>query len=229
MITVFRDDEAVVRESPAYTVGQVARYLRVLPSTILAWSLDGRTGRPLIARPGMPLRMSFHNICEAYVLRVINPGYVTPIRVVRDAVAHVSRALREPRPLLSRRFATDGIRVYLDAVDLLLEQIPPLNREVPADIAAGLDRVIHGEDGIARLYPFVRDASEDRAIEIRPARTPAVAGTMLIPEAVANRVSAGELARDVARDLQIPEPAVLAAVAWQRADDPFHVSCSCHP
>lgn len=91
-----------IRDQPAYTLAEAARYLKVAPATLRSWVI-GRPypagkglarSRPLI-RPASnpPPMLSFWNLIEAHVLRSLRTDHGVPFR---DAQV-LMRADRESR------------------------------------------------------------------------------------------------------------------------------------
>lgn len=232
VISIFGDIDP--REVPLYTVRQAARYLGDPASTIRAWTVGqdypkahGRTGRfqPLIELPeGRPARLTFNNLIEAYVLRTLRRAHEVELSAVRRAIANVTKQLGDPRPLLSRDFATDGVRIYLSMIDGMLEVSTGAGNQyaIPKVIEVGLARIERSANGLAeRLYPYRQDVNEPKVVAIDPRTSfgrPTISGSGVAVDVVADLIAAGEKAERVAREFGISKQAVNSAVAWhQRA------------
>ena len=91
---------AKLQNLPAYTVADAARYLRIPSGTLQAW-LHGRTyntkdgqqfSAPLIQRPSTEFsQLSFINLVEAHVLRVIRQDHNIRLDKVRTALDYIER------------------------------------------------------------------------------------------------------------------------------------------
>jgi uncharacterized protein (DUF433 family) len=219
------------REVPLYTIGQAAGYLHLPPSTVRAWSVGadyprarGRTGRfkELLHLPGgSPTRLTFSNLVEAYVLAVMRRHHSVPLKHVRQAIANVTKVMGDERPLLSREFATDGVRLYLTEMDKLLEISTGDGRQyaIPQIISRGLKRIERNSTGVVRFFPFVEDPEEEQIVAIDPRRSfgrPTISGSGVTVDVVADLVNAGEPPDRVAREFGITRNAVNSAVLWQR-------------
>ena len=84
-----------IRDQPAYTVAEAARYLKVAPATLRSWVIgraypraDGFAQfRPLI-RPAtkQPPALSFWNLIESHVLRSLRTDHSVSMDALRKAV-----------------------------------------------------------------------------------------------------------------------------------------------
>jgi len=219
------------REVPLYTIGQAADYLHLPPSTVRAWSVGadyprarGRTGRfkKLLHLPdGSPTRLTFNNLVEAYVLAVMRRHHRVPLKHVRQAIANVTEVMGDERPLLSRQFSTDGVRLYLMEMNKLLEVSTGGGRQyaIPEVISLGLKRIERNSTGVVRFFPFVKDPDEEQIVAIDPRHSfgrPTIHGSGVTVDVVADLVNAGEPVARVAREFGITKEAVNSAVTWQR-------------
>jgi uncharacterized protein (DUF433 family) len=230
VVSIFGDIDP--REVPLYTVRQAAHYLGDPASTVRAWTVGqdypkahGRRGRfkPLIKlRPGRPARLTFNNLIEAYVLRTLRRAHQVELSTVRQAIANVTRQLGDPRPLLSRDFATDGVRIYLRELDGLLEVSTGAGTQyaIREVIEVGLNRIERSPRGLAeRLYPYRNSVDEPRVVAIDPRTSfgkPTIQGSGVAVDVVADLVSAGESPARVAREFGISKEEVDSAVTWHR-------------
>lgn len=229
VISIFGDRDP--REVPLYTVGQAASYLGVPSSTVRAWSVGApyprahrRTGsfkKLLDLPPGTPTRLTFNNLVEAYVLTVIRRHHGIELKYLRRAMANVTQELGIKRPLLSHRFLTDGVKLYLEEADALRdisvgEGQQYVLRQV---IELALTRIEHGDRGVEKLFPYVNDPNEDRIVVIDPERAfgrPTIVGSRITTDVVADLAAAGETPERIAKEFGLTKKAVNRAVSWQR-------------
>lgn len=230
VISIFGDIDP--REVPLYTVRQAAYYLGDPASTVRAWTVGqdyprahGRTGRfhPLIRLPeGRPARLTFNNLIEAYVLRTLRRAHQVGLSTVRQAIANVTKQLGDPRPLLSRDFATDGVRIYLRELDGLLEVSTGEGNQyaIREVIEVGLTRIQRSPDGfVERLYPYRISVDEPKVVAIDPRTSfgrPTIQGSGVAVDVVADLIRAGEKPERVAREFGISKQEVDSAVTWHR-------------
>ena len=118
MPATVRDATATdLRDNPAYTVAEAARYLKLAPATLRSWVLgrhyptaggDGHF-RPLI-RPAsrQPPLLSFWNLIEAHVLRSLRTEHGVPVQALRQALAYAEKRLHLQRLLLRKELRTQN-------------------------------------------------------------------------------------------------------------------------
>ena len=111
---------------PAYSVTDAARYLRIPTATLHSWlkgrALTTQRGQqafePLIQRPDPELpQLSFTNLVEAHVLRLIRETHQVRLDKVRKALDYVSQQFNTNHPLARRKFQTDGIDLFVDQME----------------------------------------------------------------------------------------------------------------
>src|SRR5476649_2633957 len=111
------------RHQPAYPLTEAARYLKLPPATLRAWTLGRRYPttqgkgdfRPLI-RPasGKPPLLSFSNLFEAHVLRALRAEHGVSVKALRQAVEFAERKLGIERLLLRPELRSEAGQVFLD-------------------------------------------------------------------------------------------------------------------
>ena len=125
---------------------------------------------------------------------------------VRKALRYVGRELGYQRPLIHARFKTDGVSLFVQHADRLLDvsaEGQALLREV---LDTSLARIDWERDLAVRLYPSVRDgdlAGQPKTIVVDPRLGfghPVIAGTGIETRIVAERYRAGEPSRALAAD-----------------------------
>lgn len=118
--------DAEIYNSPAYPVTDAARYLRIPVGTLRSWfngrSYVTRKGQqkfePLIQRPDRKQpEISFTNLVEAHILRVIRENHQIKLDRVRTALDYLSEVLNTNHPLIQHSFQTDGIDLFIDSMD----------------------------------------------------------------------------------------------------------------
>lgn len=117
------DDD--IYNTPAYSVTDAARYLRIPLVTLRSW-LKGRSYatkngqqafEPLIQRPDPTLpQLSFINLVEAHVLRIIRETHQVKLDKVRAALDYMTQELGTNHPLVVKKFQTDGIDLFVDQI-----------------------------------------------------------------------------------------------------------------
>ncbi|BAU16034.1 hypothetical protein LEP3755_66010 (plasmid) [Leptolyngbya sp. NIES-3755] len=213
------------RNIPTYTVVDAARYLNIPGGTLQSW-LRGRTYstqeghryyEPLIHRPSPNLhQLSFTNLIEAHVLRVIRKDHKVRLDKVRTALDYLEQQFQIPHPLAQIQFQTDGVNLFVEMVGRLVEVSRPGQLVMQETLQHLLQRVEWDEQGIAaKLYPLTSGLKENapKQLVIDPRIAfgrPTLVGTGIPTKNLAARYKAGESISDLALDyncdrLQIEE------------------------
>jgi uncharacterized protein (DUF433 family) len=203
------------RELPAYAVAEAARYLRMPLATLRSWvagrpyptAAGRRFFRPVIHLPeaGPPV-LSFMNLIEAHVLEAIRRQESIPLQQVRTAVAFLERHYHSRHPLAEHQFETDGVDLFIQKADLLINLGPAGQLAMRDVVAVYLRRIERDVRGVPiRLYPFTRkrEPEEPRAVVIDPFVSfgrPVIAGTGIATAILAERFKAGESVEALAKD-----------------------------
>jgi uncharacterized protein (DUF433 family) len=212
------------RTLPRYSIAEAAQYVRVPFSTLCTW-VKGRTGtagatktEPVILLPSGSHLLSFQNLVEAHVLGAIRRHHGVPLQRVRRALRFVQKSLSQPHPLITARFETDGIDLFVNELGKLLNASRDGQVAIKEALQASLRRVEHDADGLAaRLFPFVRtgDSDEPRSIVVDPRISfgrPVLARTGIPASTVVSRLKAGESLDSIAFDYGITPEQVTDAI-----------------
>lgn len=155
-----------LRNVPSYSIPDAARYLLIPVGTLRSW-LQGRhypAGegkrffKPLIDLPVSDLRqLSFTNLVEAHVLRVIRKDHQIRLDKVRTALDYIDRELNVPHPLARIEFQTDGVDLFVESVGKLINASRDGQLAMREILNHLLKRVEFDESGLAsKLFPFTR-------------------------------------------------------------------------
>ena len=223
--------EGDVRSQPAYRLPEAAHYLRLPTSTLRAWLLGQDYGDPGARRRFLPAisiadgegaRLSFLNFVEAHVLSALRRKHNVSLQQIRKATTYLRKEMGSEHPLAMHQFETDGLSIFIDHLDQLINVTKEGQLAMRELFSAYLQRVEWDKDGVAaRLYLFTRKfregitEREPRAVVIDPRVSfglPVLAGTGLRTAVIAERYKAGEtmeeLATDYARPLSEIEEAI---------------------
>ncbi|MEM1055648.1 MAG: DUF433 domain-containing protein [Bacteroidota bacterium] len=213
-----------------YTRAEAARLVRVSSSTMEGWvavkSRDGgrRMSEPVIKTPEEGPRLSFNNLIESWVLKLLRTKHDVSLQAVRRAVYYAESTMGVDRLLMRRelRFGEAGDLFWDKYSDLvnLTKQGQYAMRQV---VERGLRRVEWDEGtGLpVRFFPIVAEGFSDyRTVVIDPLVAfgrPSVAGIGITTWAVADRIEAGEEPRAVADDYDLTPDQVEAAFAYEQS------------
>jgi uncharacterized protein (DUF433 family) len=217
-----------LNDTPTYMVADAARYIRVPTVTLSTW-LNGRiyttkNGKrqspPLIQRPNpkTPL-LSFNNLLEGHVLRVIRETHGIPLSKVRGAIDYLSQKFDTPHPLIHNQFKTDGVDLFMERADLLIN-VSRAGQLAIREVIQDLLKRIEWEDNIAvRLYPFISPIDPaDKIISIDPRYSfgkPIITATGVPTDVLAEFYNAGDSIEDLAEDYDCTPTQVSAAIRFE--------------
>ncbi|OFW02107.1 MAG: hypothetical protein A3I61_03785 [Acidobacteria bacterium RIFCSPLOWO2_02_FULL_68_18] len=219
------------RDQPAYGLAEAARYLKLPPATLRAWTFgrpyptaSGEGHFPPLIRPASsrPPLLSFSNLIEAHVLRALRTEHGVSVKAVRDAARFAERKLQINRLLLSQELRTKAGDIFLDRYGELINLSASGQLAMRHVLDAHLRRVVWEHKLPIRLYPFVSgqpaDATMPIAIDPRIAfGRPVVASRGVSTAAIVARIDAGEPLPEVAADYELSQEEVEHAVLYERA------------
>jgi len=221
-----------LRDQPAYSLAEAARYLKVAPATLRSWFI-GRpypkaagTGqfKPLIkpARNPPPM-LSFWNLIEAHVLRSLRNDHAVSMDALRKAIAYAERTLKIERLLLSPELRTDAGKLLLERYGELIELSASGQIAMRHLLNEHLARVEWDEWRFpVRLYPFTSGLAptEERHVAIAANIAfgrPVLTQSCITTAAIAERLDAGESLAALAADYDLSEAQIAEAALYERA------------
>jgi uncharacterized protein (DUF433 family) len=222
---------ADLRNQPAYTLAEGARYLKLPTATLRAWAV-GRAYptargaghfRPLI-RPARkaPPQLSFWNLIEAHVLRSFRAEHGVSLRALRQALDFAERELRIERLLLRRELCADAGELFLERYGELISLSASGQLAMRRLFDEHLKRVEWDEWKFpVRLYPFLAAelTTEARPIAIDPGISfgrPVIARLGISTAVLADRLDAGETLEDLTADYGLSHVEIEQAVLYER-------------
>lgn len=221
-----------IRNQPAYSPAEGARYLRLPAATLRTW-LIGReypkgqahaTFHPLIKPAGkQPLLLSFYNLIEAHVLRALRTEHGVAIGELRKAISYAEKKLDIHRLLLSKELRTHAGQVFLDRYVELINLSASGQLAMRKLFEEHLQRVEWDEWQFpVRLYPYVDSLQRtvERPIAIDPKIAfgrPIVRRAGVSTAAIADRIDAGESVAALAEDYDLSVEEIEQAVLYSRA------------
>ena len=221
-----------LREVPKYTIGDVAWYLDVPPSTIRWWFL-GRTYivkgelrqsreliRPAHYDPYNP-SLSFYNLVEAHILAATRKVHNISMQKLRDAIDYLQQRYQSQHPLLGHDFFTDGKDLFIKKLSetVSLGKKGQLAFKEIVDIY--LDRLMKDSAGWpTEIYPIRHRDTTKKPIVIVPtvaSGQPVTARNSIRVAVLINRKDAGESAQQIAEDYGLTTLEVEQAIQYMEA------------
>jgi uncharacterized protein (DUF433 family) len=174
---------------------------------------------PLIIAPECdPIRLSFNNIVEAYVLRALRTRHGVSISAARQAIDEAENNLGVKRLLLCPELRTNAGELFLDTYSTLIN----LNRASQLGIRLALQEYlkrieVDEANKPARLFPSNRF---ENVIVLDPwvaFGRPIIARRGISTSAIVARINAGEDEIDIAEDYGLNVVEVEEAVVYEQA------------
>jgi uncharacterized protein (DUF433 family) len=225
---VTRKTIADIREAPAYTFAEAARYLRLPAPTVRAWVVgienERQNFRPLIRRPDpRDKRLSFNNLVEVHVLRALRTKHDISMALVRKALSFAERSCKIPRLLIHRDLMAGAGEVFLDRYTELISLSRGGQLVVRNTLLAHLERVVYDPAGVPlRLFPWgpIPSEGDRRSVVLDPAigfGRPVTKRGSISTAVIASRFDAGETLEDLAEDYDLSGTEVEDAIGFERA------------
>ena len=221
-----------LRDSPAYTLAEASRYLRLPPATLRSWVLGRQypvaSGaghfQPLIHSASQkPVLLSFWNLIEAHVLRSLRTEHGVSVHALREALAYAERRLNIKRLLLRKELSTTAGELFLEEYGKLINLSASGQLAMRRVFEDHLKRVEWDEWMFpVRFFPFLSAGARasDHPIVIDPQISfgrPVVLRMGISTAAIAERIDAGEAVDDIARDYELSREEIEQAVLYERA------------
>jgi uncharacterized protein (DUF433 family) len=214
-----------VRFEPAYTVTEASRFLGISRTTLDYWARgkfigtgDGRiaTRAPIIdvARTEKPCMLSFVNLLEADVVRIITQDHSISLKGVRAILTRLKKHYDNEHPLVLHRFAVTGKDLLVQ--DQELGQFMDHNAQLVMDqLDLYFERVEYRGD-LAQAY-YIDKARNVKVDPLISFGYPILAGTGYRTDLIAERYWAGDTMDELVEDYALAEEKILQAVEWEKA------------
>lgn len=198
---------------PNYSIKDASRYLNIPYVTLKTW-LNGRKYStksgdkeflPIIERPNPENpQLSFTNIIEAHMLRVIRTIHNIPLDKVRLALDYISNQFDTKHPLAIKQFSTDGVDLFIEELEHLINVSRSGKLTMKKVFTNLLTRVEWDNHNFAtRLYPEINNINDNKILTIDPYVSfgkPTITGTGVPTKIIVELYDAGDSLEDIAED-----------------------------
>lgn len=209
-------------DAPAYTVAEAAALVRVPASTLRSWvhgrsvpTSSGATRRSgAVIRPAGDRFLSFTNVVEAHVLAALRREHEIELTNIRAAVRYVETKLGVERPLARERFKTDGVDLFVERLEKLINASRDGQTSMREVLDGQLRRVEYAQDRAVRFFPLHRPDAP-RVVVVDPLRAfgrPVIDGTSVPIADVLSRFQHGDPMERLALDFGVAEAAIEEAI-----------------
>ena len=214
----YRTDDP--RDVPLYGATEAAQIIRGIPvSTLRSW-FSGKTSvlHPAKARP---VTLSFNDLIEASVLRVLRVTYKVQLESVRDAIDVAKRELKVERPLLHEHLYTDGAHLILKHYGEFVQLSRSKQLLMETLLNDQIQRIDWDSDSLAqRLYPEIAGYSGQKHVCVDPLLyfgQATVSDKKISTNVIYVRFNDGETVEDLQADYDLTEPEVTSAIVFEEA------------
>jgi uncharacterized protein (DUF433 family) len=207
---------ANINDRAAYGLPEASHYLRMSYSTLRSWT----SGNGIIQTPEYGF-LSFNNLLETHMLKALRRKHHFSMQSIRRALADVSRLTQSDRPLLDSSFATDGICLFLEHDQDLVNLTKRGQLAIKEIVSLYMTRIERDSTGVPiRLFPFIVSAhqEEPKSISINPRVAfgrSVLAGTGVSTEVVAGRFAARDSVPALAEEYGVSPSIIEDAIRWE--------------
>jgi len=216
-----------IRERPAYSIGEAARYVHMNEMTLQTWVLgrdyptstgDKRWPPLLKIADRRARRLSFINLVEANVLAALRRQHHLAVPKIRAALNYVRDRLGVARPLCDEQFATNGVDLFVQRYGELINASRAGQLALQETLLAALRRIERERpSGVPiRLYAAnPKDQGRSQFVAFDPVIAfgrPALVGSGAPVAAIHERFRAGDSVGDLAKDYGVEREAIEEAI-----------------
>jgi uncharacterized protein (DUF433 family) len=210
---------------PMYPVPDASRYLKIPVATLRAWFVGTNKGafqRVLNPAATGPLKLSFNNLAEAYVLHALRTEHEVQLWQVRRSIAEAEKELNIDRLLLRSDLKAHAGRLLIQKFGAYMELGAAGQYAMKEMLDAVLKRFEwESPDFPTMLFPYLPGPrAADKVVALNPRRAfgaPHLASRGITTAIIASRVDAGESIPSLAQDYKVEESEISAAILYERA------------
>jgi uncharacterized protein (DUF433 family) len=195
-----------LRYKPLYTVAEVSRYARVLPTTLRSWTRSEGGTILVPAERNNVAPLSFINLIESHVLRALRLKHRVPMKNIHRAIEWLRETHGTDHPFAELDLETDGSDVFIRILGYPISASRKGQGAIPEILSRFLQRIERDPKHIPiRFYPIPYDKSPKQVV-MDPAVAygrPVVTGTRITTLMVFERYSGGESLKDIATDYDL--------------------------
>lgn len=213
-----------VRDVPAYSYSRAAAILRMPASTIRAW-MRGQKDFAQVFADSSPTGLSFNDLVEAYVLRLLRTKHRTKLSTIRDALVVAEKEYQITRLLVHRDLRFGAGELFLETISALVHLSKNQQLSMREVLNPFLDRVEYDASGLpTNIFPpsqyDLTTPGDARVIAISPYVSfgrPRIARRSISTIAVHSRFIAGETIAHISEDYLLQVSEVEEAIRFEHA------------
>jgi uncharacterized protein (DUF433 family) len=210
---------------PMYGIRDASRYLKIPYATLRSWFVGTNQGafQRVLNPAGLgPLKLSFNNLAEAFVLHSLRTEHDVQLRQVRRAIADAEEELGIQRLLLRSDLKAHAGQLLIEKFGMYLPLGASGQYAMKEMLQAVLKRFEWEEpDFPSMLFPFLRGPRlADKVVVLNPKRSfgaPHLASRGVTTAIIVSRFDAGETISSLAQDYKVEETEISAAIIYEQA------------
>ena len=160
---------------PMYGIRYGSHCLKIAPATLRSWFAGTNRGAfPPVLEPAdiRPIKLSFNNLAEAFVLRSLRRDYSVKLLDIRQAISEAEQELGIDRLLLRRDLKTHAGELLIEKFNNYLTLGASGQYAMKKFLDEALDRFIWEDPSFpSMLFPYLPEAARlfnDKVIAINP-------------------------------------------------------------
>lgn len=211
---------------PMYGVADASRYLKIARATLRSWFAGTNKGafQPVLVPAATgPLKLSFNNLAEAFVLHSLRTEHNVKLSRVRQAITGAEQESGIDRLLLRKDLKAHAGILLIEKFGEYLTLGASRQYAMKRMLADALERFIWEDPSFpSMLFPYLPRLANlpDKVIAIDPKRSfgaPHLASRGVTTAVIAMRYDAGESIKSLAEDYGAEEDEISAAIVYEEA------------
>jgi uncharacterized protein (DUF433 family) len=206
-----------------YGIRDASRYLKIATATLRSWFAGTNRGafRPVLTPAAWnPLKLSFNNLAEAYVLHSLRTVHDVKLSNVRQAIAEAEEELGIERLLLRSDLKAHAGKILIEKFNEYLTLAASGQMAMRIMLDAVLERFEwEAPEFPSMLFPSLHAMPSAKLIAINPKRSfgaPYLVSRGVTTAIIASRVDAGESIQALTEDYGVDESEINAALVYEQ-------------
>jgi uncharacterized protein (DUF433 family) len=209
---------------PLYGSRDASRYLKIAHATLRSWFAGTNRGqfqRVLTPAATGPIRLSFNNLAEAYVLWSLRTVHEVRLSTIRQAIAEAEQELGISHLLRRRDLKAHAGTLLIGKFDQYLRLGASGQFAMKRMLDAALRRFEWEDPEFpSKLFPVFSNGLElpDKVIVINPRRSfgsPILVSKGISTSVITMRYNARESIKAIAKDYDVSEEEITAAIVYE--------------
>jgi uncharacterized protein (DUF433 family) len=210
---------------PMYGIRDASRYLKIPTATLRSWFVGTNKGafQPVLNPAAVgPLKLSFNNLAEAFVLHSLRTEHEVQLKQVRTAIVEAEKDLGIERLLLRSDLKTHAGQLLIEKFGMYLALNASRQYAMKEMLEQVLERLVWEDPRFpSTLFPYLRGAhAADKVVALNPKRSfgaPHLASRGIGTAIIVSRFDAGESIQALANDYKVKEAEISAAIVYEQA------------